>query len=79
MARDCKFKTHTRNIVAIKPQNIKQEKYWKEKEEMESSMITLCATESQKLWHLDSGYSKHMTGEPKKFITLKYNKGKVTF
>ena len=49
MARDCRLKTHTRNIVAIKPQNIKQEKYWKEKEEMESSMIALCATESQNL------------------------------
>ena len=46
---------------------------------MESSMISLCATESQKLWHLDSACSKHMTGESSKFITLKDNKGKVTF
>ena len=42
-------------------------------------MIALCATESQNLWHLDSGCSKHMTGDQSKFITLKYNKGKVTF
>ena len=74
MASDCEIKTHTRNIVAIKPQNNKQKKYWREKEEKESSMIDLCATESQKLWHLDSGCSKHMTGDPRKFITLKDNK-----
>ena len=42
-------------------------------------MISLCATESQNLWHLDSCRSKHMTGDPRKFITLKDNKGKVTF
>ena len=63
MARDCKLKTHTRNIVAIKPRNTKQKKYWREKEEKESSMIALCATESQTLWHLDSGCSKYMTGD----------------
>ena len=57
MARDCKPKTHTRNTIAIKPQNTKQKKYWKKKEEMESSMIFLCATESQKLWHLDCSIS----------------------
>ena len=82
MARDCKLKTPTRNIVAIKSQNTKQKRYWREKEENEeneTSMIALCATESQKLWHLDSGCSKHMTGDPSKFITLKYNKGKFTF
>ena len=42
-------------------------------------MIALCATESQNLWHLDSGSSKHMTDDSSKFITLKDNKGKVTF
>ena len=42
-------------------------------------MISLCATKNQNLWHLDSGCSKHMTGAPNKFITLKDNKGKVKF
>ena len=42
-------------------------------------MISLCATEKQNQWHLDNGCSKHMIGDPKKFIKLKYNKGKVTF
>ena len=42
-------------------------------------MIASCATESQILWHLDNGCSKHMTSDPRKFITLKDNKGKFTF
>ena len=42
-------------------------------------MIALCATEKQNLRHLDSGCSKHMIGDPNKFITLKDNKGKVNF
>ena len=74
MARYCKLKTPTRKTVAIKSQNTKQKKYWRQKEEKESSMIALCETESQKLWKLDNGCSKHMTGDPRKFIALKYNK-----
>ena len=58
---------------------LKQKKYWRENEENESSLIALCATENQNLWQLDTRCSKHMTGDPNKFITLKYNKGKVTF
>ena len=79
MERDRKLMTPTRKTVAIKSQDTKQNKYWMEKEEKESSMISLCAIENQKLWHLDSGCSKHMTSDPNKFITLKDNKGKVTF
>ena len=60
MARDCKLKTTRRNTVAIKSQNTKQKKYWREKEENESSMVSLCATENQNLWHLDSGCSNNM-------------------
>ena len=42
--------------------------------------LALCATEKQNLWHVDSGCSKHMTGDPNKFISLKRNQiGKVTF
>ena len=52
---------------------------WRGEEEKESSMISLCATKSLNLWHLDSGCSKHMIGDPRKFITLKDSKGKVTF
>ena len=42
-------------------------------------MVYLSATEKKNIWHLDSGCSKHMIGDPNKFITLKDNKGKVTF
>ena len=79
MERDCKLNTPTRNIIAIKSQNTKQKKYWREKEENESSLIALCATEIQNLWNLDSSCSKHMISDPRKFITLKDNKGMVTF
>ena len=79
MARDCKLMTPTKKTVAIKFQDIKKKKYSREKEEKESSMIALCATKNQNLWHLDSGCSKHMTNDPNKFITLKDNEGKVTF
>ena len=79
MARVCKLMTPTNNIVTIKSQDTKQKKYWRKNEEKESSMISLCAIENQKLWYLDSGCSKHMKSDPNKFITLKYNKGKITF
>ena len=46
---------------------------------MDSYMIALCATKSQNVWHLDSGCSKHMTGDSIKFITLRDNKGKFNF
>ena len=55
MARNCKLMTPTRKTVAIKSQDTKHKKYWREKEENESSLIALCAIENQNLWHLDSG------------------------
>ena len=70
MVRDCKLKTPTRNTVEIKMHNTKQKKYWKENEEIQSSMIDLCATKILNVWHLDSGCSKYMG---------KDNTGKVTF
>ena len=42
-------------------------------------MIALCATKKQNIWILDSGCSKHMIGDPNKFIKLRDNKAKVTF
>ena len=48
-------------------------------EENERSVICLCATEKQDLWHIDSGSSKHITSCPTMFIKLKDNKGRVTF
>ena len=49
-------------------------------EEKEISMISLCTTEKQYICHMDSGCSKHMTGDPTKFKKLrKDNKDRVTF
>ena len=42
-------------------------------------MIALWEIINQNLWHLESGCSKHMISDSSKFITLKDNKGKVTF
>ena len=47
MERDCKLMTPTRNTIAIKSQDTKHKTYWREREEKESSMISLCATEKQ--------------------------------
>ena len=68
MVIDCKLMTTKRNTVAIKSQDTEHKKYYREREEQESSMISLCETERQKLWHLDSECLKHMTADPNKFI-----------
>ena len=42
--------------------------------------LALCAIEKKYLWHMDSRFSKHMTCDPTKFLSLKRKKkGKVTF
>ena len=58
-----------------------QRKAWKRIEYVkEKCSISLCAIEKKNLWHVDSGGSKHMTGDPSKFISLKLDqKEKVTF
>ena len=43
---------------------------WKKKDDVVCS-LALCATKKQNLWHVDSGCSKHMTGDPTKFLSLK--------
>ena len=67
-------------VVLEEFQDKKQRKDWKKNKEEEISMIALCAIEKHNLWHIDSGCSKHMTGDPNKCIKLKKdNKGRVTF
>jgi hypothetical protein len=39
----------------------------------------LKAQDKEDLWYVDSGCSKHMTGNKDKFFNLKKQKGKVTF
>ena len=55
-----------------KSQGNEERKVWKKKENVESS-IALCATYKQNICHVDNGCSKHMTGDPNKFISLKIN------
>ena len=62
-----------------KYQGKEEMKAWKNKDDVECS-LALCATEKQNLWHMESGCSKHMAGDPTKFLSLKRKqKGKVTF
>ena len=72
--------TPTKKTVAKEFQDKKQRKDWKKRNEEEKSMIALCVTEKQHLWNIDSGCSKHMRGDPNKFISLRiYQQGKFTF
>ena len=49
MVRDCKLMNPTKMNFAIKSQDTKQKKYWREKEEKESYMIAQCATKNKNL------------------------------
>jgi hypothetical protein len=56
-----------------------QKKLWKGKTSEKECLIALKAQEMEDLWYVDSGCSKHMTGNKDKFKNLKKQKGKVTF
>jgi hypothetical protein len=52
-------------------------KVWKKKEDDKCGLVL--STQRQK-WYIDSGYSKHMTGNKSKFLTLSESKSRnVTF
>ena len=57
-------------VNTSKSQDKEERKAWKKKDNMECS-LDLCATEKQNIWHVDSGFSKDMRGDPNKFISLK--------
>ena len=61
IARYCKLMTPTKKAATKEFQDKKQRKDWKKKKEEEKSMIALCATKKQNIWHIHSGCSKHMT------------------
>ena len=42
-------------------------------------LIALKSQDKKYLWYVDSGCSKHMTGNKDKFLNLKKQKGKVKF
>ena len=56
-----------------------QKKRWIEKTSKQECLISLKDQDKEDLWYVDSGCSKHMTGNEDKFKRLKKQKGKVTF
>jgi hypothetical protein len=58
-------------------------RFWKRKQEeppTEKCGLVMYARNNQSQWYVDSGCSRHMTRDQKKFITLKEEKGgNVTF
>ena len=66
--------------ISEKPKFIKEKKkIWKKKTSEEECLISLKAQEKEDLWYIDSGCSKHMIGNKDRFLSLKKQKGKVTF
>ena len=57
----------------------KHKKLWKETTSKKECLIALKAQNEGDLWYVNSGCSKHMTGDKNKFLNLKHHKGKVTF
>jgi len=56
-----------------------KKKLWKERTLKEECLIALRTQDKGDLWYVDSGCSKHMTGDKDKFLNLKKQKGRVTF
>jgi hypothetical protein len=56
-----------------------QKKIWREKTSKKECLIALKAQDKKDVWYVDSGFSKHMTGNKDKFLDLTKQKGKVTF
>jgi hypothetical protein len=66
--------------VSEQPRFIREKKkLWKEKTPKKECLIALKSQDKEYLWYVDSGCSKHMTGNKEKFLNLKKQKGKVTF
>ena len=74
-ASKCRSREITEGPKFIREQN----KSWKKKPSKEECLIALKVQENEDLWYVDSGCSKHMTGNKDKFESLKKQKGKVTF
>jgi hypothetical protein len=66
--------------VLEKPKFIReQKKLWKEKTSKEECLIALKVQNKEDLRYVDSGCSKHMTGNKDNFLNLNKQKSKVTF
>ena len=74
IARDCKLENPPEE--SSKPQN---EQTWKKKN-TDNCALTLKAQNNKDVWYVDNGFSTHMTGDRRKFVSLKEKKdGTVSF
>ena len=74
-ASNCRLKQ-----ISKRPKEIREKKkLWKERTLKEECLIALRTQDKRDLWYVDSGCSKHMTGDKDKFLNLMKHKGRVTF
>jgi hypothetical protein len=72
---DCRLRNYEPDLNSP-AENVK---VWKKKESDKCGLV-LSAQRQTKLWYIDSGCSKHMTGDKGKFLSLSESKsGNVTF
>jgi hypothetical protein len=74
-AADCRLRNYNPDLIPT-AENVK---VWKKKEDDKCGLV-LSAQRQKNPWYIDSGCSKHMTGDKSKFLTLSESKsGNVTF
>ena len=74
IARDCRLENPPEE--SSKPQN---ERTWKKKK-IDNCALTVKAQKRKDVWYVDSGCSTHITGDKRKFVSLKDNKdGTISF
>jgi hypothetical protein len=74
-AADCFLRNYKPDLIPT----AEKVKVWKKKEDDKCGLV-LSAQRQKNPWYIDSGCSKHMTGDKSKFLTLSESKsGNVTF
>ena len=76
-ASDCRLKFY--DLEQQNSQSTENDKVWKKKESNKCGLV-LSAQKQKDSWYIDSGCSRHMTGDRHKFLSLTESKsGNVTF
>jgi hypothetical protein len=74
-AADCRLRKYNSDLIPT----TKNVKVWKKKVDDKCGLV-LSTQKKKNPWYIDSGFSKHMTGDRSKFLTLSDRKsGNVTF
>ena len=74
-AAECRLRNYNLDLIPT----VENVKVWKKKEDDKCGLV-LSAQKQKNPQYIDSGCSKHMTGDKSKFLTLSENKsGNVTF